>query len=118
MCGFLGEIATNLIEVDQFKSLLDLSIQRGPDQQGFWKDKHCHLGFNRLSILDLSENGSQPIVSPSGDFALVVNGEIYNYKELQKKYQIAEGDLRSSSDSEVLAHLIEKVDVSTFASEL
>ncbi|MGK0307335.1 MAG: asparagine synthase (glutamine-hydrolyzing), partial [Urechidicola sp.] len=41
-----------------------------------------------------------------------------NYKELQKKYQIAEGDLRSSSDSEVLAHLIEKVDVSTFASEL
>ena len=118
MCGFLGEISTKLIEAKDFKNLLDLSINRGPDQHGVWQVDNCQLGFNRLSIIDLSENGNQPLMSPSGKFAMVFNGEIYNYKELQKKYEIADVDLRSSSDSEILSHLIEKVDLNTFVNEL
>ncbi len=118
MCGFLGELSAKLLSTESFKTLLDLSIQRGPDQQGFWKDSHCQLGFNRLAILDLSENGKQPLLSPSGKFAMVFNGEVYNYKELQKKYNIQDADLRSSSDSEILAHLIEKISLTQFASEL
>jgi asparagine synthase (glutamine-hydrolysing) len=118
MCGFLGEIAIQLLEKESFQKLLDLSSKRGPDQQGFWRDYNCQLGFNRLSILDLSENGKQPLISPSGKFAMVFNGEIYNYKGIQKKYNIADADLRSGSDTEILSHLIEKISIPEFAKEL
>lgn len=118
MCGFLGEVSNSLLVTEHFKNLLDISIKRGPDQQGFWSDTNCQLGFNRLSILDLSENGKQPFVSPSGKFVLVFNGEIYNYKALQKKYNIDDADLRSTSDTEILAHLIDKVSLKTFAKQL
>lgn len=118
MCGFLGEISNNLLDVKSFKKLLDLSVNRGPDQQGFWKNTICQLGFNRLSILDLSENGKQPLISPSGKFAMVFNGEIYNYKDIQTKYGIEATDLRSSSDTEILSHLLEKVSIEDFAKEL
>ncbi|HMC02063.1 MAG TPA: hypothetical protein VKN14_13585, partial [Flavobacteriaceae bacterium] len=118
MCGFLGEVTPKLLEKAHFKSLLDLSVHRGPDQQGFWKDTDCQMGFNRLSILDLSENGKQPMLSPKGEFVMVFNGEIYNYKALQKKYQISDSELRSTSDSEILSHLIEKVSLDVFAKEL
>ncbi len=118
MCGFLGEASRDLISKESFLQLLNLSIKRGPDQQGYWNDKNCQLGFNRLSIIDLSENGKQPLSSPSGKFIIIFNGEIYNYKEIQKKYNIADEDLRSSSDSEILAHLIERVTLEEFANEL
>jgi len=118
MCGFLGEMSRQLTNADDFKKLLDLSIHRGPDQQGFWRNNSCQLGFNRLSIIDISEKGSQPIESPSGRFALVFNGEIYNYKEIQKKYDIKDSDLRSESDSEILAHLADIISIESFASEL
>jgi len=119
MCGFLGEIGDYLIDDSEFKQLLSLSYHRGPDQLGIWSDKkNCRMGFNRLSILDLSVNGKQPLLSPSGKFALLFNGEIYNYVEIQVKYNIAKKDLRSTSDSEVLAHLIEKVSIDVFAKEL
>lgn len=118
MCGFLGEISNSLLNDEKFKNLLDLSINRGPDQQGIWKEDCCQLGFNRLSILDLSENGKQPLISPSGKFAMVFNGEIYNYKEIQNKYNITNQDLRSSSDTEILSHLLEKISIVEFAKEL
>lgn len=118
MCGFIGEISNNLLSEKGFRKLLDLSIKRGPDQQGFWKDNFCQLGFNRLSIIDVTENGKQPLLSPNGKFALVFNGEVYNYKEIQAKYNIQEQDLRSHSDSEILAHLIEKTEIDIFAKEL
>ena len=118
MCGFLGELSNQLSSVDDFKKLLDLSIHRGPDQQGFWRNNFCQLGFNRLSIIDTSANGSQPIISPSGRFSLVFNGEVYNYKEIQKKHCINDSDLRSDSDSEILAHLVDKISIKEFAAEL
>lgn len=118
MCGLLGEVSTQTMVADRFRALLDLSQSRGPDQQGQWSDPVCQLGFNRLSILDLSENGKQPMLSPSGNYVLVFNGEIYNYKALQKKYRIDDTDLRSTSDSEILCHLIDQVPIATFAKEL
>ncbi|MDO6597689.1 asparagine synthase (glutamine-hydrolyzing) [Oceanihabitans sp. 2_MG-2023] len=118
MCGFLGEISSTLLEPTAFKSLLDLSKQRGPDQQGLWKDQICQLGFNRLAILDVSEAGKQPILSPSGRYALVFNGEIYNYKKLQVTYNISASNLRSSSDTEVLAHILDKDSIPEIAKQL
>ena len=118
MCGFLGEITPHLLEKSSFKKLLDLSKHRGPDQQSIWREDHCQLGFNRLAILDVSQNAMQPLLSPSGRYALVFNGEIYNYKVLQKKYNIEMSDLRSASDSEILAHLVERVSIEDFANVL
>ncbi|MGK0307172.1 MAG: asparagine synthase (glutamine-hydrolyzing) [Urechidicola sp.] len=118
MCGFLGEISNTLLEEVAFKDLLNLSITRGPDQQGFWKDKICQLGFNRLAILDVSEAGKQPILSPSGRYALVFNGEIYNYKKLQSKYNINASDLRSTTDAEVLVHVLDQDSISEIAKQL
>lgn len=118
MCGFLGEISSSLLDPTTFKKLLDLSKQRGPDQQGFWKDDTCQLGFNRLAILDVSDAGKQPILSPSGRYALVFNGEIYNYKELQAKYKINASNLRSTSDTEVLAHILDHDSINAIAKQL
>lgn len=118
MCGLLGEVSNNLLSNKDFKSLLALSIHRGPDQQGYWSTNNCQIGFNRLAIIDLSENALQPVLSPNNKYALVFNGEVYNYKELQHKYNILDEELRSKSDSEVLAHLIEKLDINDFANEL
>ncbi|MFM9987016.1 asparagine synthase (glutamine-hydrolyzing) [Flavobacterium sp.] len=118
MCGLVGEISTQLIDESIFQKLLDLSLNRGPDQQGIWQDNYCKLGLNRLSIIDLEENAKQPILSPSGKFAIVFNGEVYNYKEIQNKYNIRDNDLRSLSDSEILAHLIDEVSIDVFSKEL
>ena len=82
MCGILGEFVYNnhsLIDRSRFLSLLELSRNRGPDFQGYFtNDNNFQFGFNRLSILDLSENGNQPIHSSSGRYTMVFNGEIYN----------------------------------------
>ena len=66
MCGILGEfsITAKPTEKEEFKKLLNLSVARGPDNQGYYSNrKNLQLGFNRLSILDLSKLGNQPIHS-------------------------------------------------------
>lgn len=115
MCGFLGEISNTLLEPDVFKSLLDLGRHRGPDQQGGYESAVCQFGFNRLAILDVSEAGKQPMISPSGRFVMMFNGEIYNYKELQESYKIEDSHLKSTSDAEVIVHLLDKESVQEIA---
>lgn len=119
MCGLLGEVSRQIISEPIFTDLLALSRLRGPDQKGYWSDGlHCQFGFNRLSILDTTINGLQPMHSPSGRYVLMLNGEVYNYKELQSKHGIIDSDLRSTSDAEVLVHLLELVSIDEFASLL
>lgn len=118
MCGFLGEITSVLLEPTDFKNLLDLSKQRGPDQQDVWQDEVCQLGFNRLAILDITEAGKQPIASPSGRFIMVLNGEVYNFKALQLEYGIPDLDLRSTSDVEVVSHLLDKARINDISKKL
>lgn len=86
MCGLLGEFIfkSKLLPKDNFISLLNRSRKRGPDSQDYYtNEKNIQFGFNRLAILDLSENANQPIHSPSGNFTMVFNGEIYNHMELR-----------------------------------
>lgn len=119
MCGFLGECSTNLIKTDAHSILLQLSFKRGPDNIGTFKiENELQLGFNRLSIRDLSDNGNQPYHSPNQLFDFVFNGEIYNCDALISKYNLDKTALRSTSDTEVLAHLLEKASIETVASEL
>lgn len=111
MCGFIGEFSLKnlLTPQKEFSELLILSKHRGPDSTAVLKGNNFQLGFNRLAILDVSENGNQPKESPSGRYALVFNGEVYNYKELQNEYKIS--DLKSTSDTEIIICLLDKLGV-------
>ena len=106
MCGILGEIvfkSHRLIDKDQFMELLNLSRQRGPDSQDYFTNgQNIQLGFNRLAVLDLSENGNQPIHSPSNRYTMVFNGEIYNHLELRKSLPKNKYFFKGHGDSETL----------------
>jgi asparagine synthase (glutamine-hydrolysing) len=112
MCGFLGEYCFKGYSISaqkNFEELLMLSKHRGPDATIIVNDKEIQLGFNRLAILDLSPLGNQPMKSPSGRYHVVFNGEVYNYINLAKEYSL--DNLRSSSDTEVLVNLFDKLGV-------
>lgn len=100
MCGIFGHIISDGDKSNSRRALHTLS-HRGPDQWADWQDSNIYLGHQRLSIIDLSEKGRQPM--KDGDVVITVNGEIYNFKllrqELSKKYRF-----NSDSDSEVLIH--------------
>ncbi len=104
MCGIAGELCTNSppsgADWDRISSLMK---RRGPDDGGLWSsvDRLCTLVFRRLAILDLSPAGHQPMISREGRYALVFNGEIYNFRELRKKLESRGVTFRSTGDSEV-----------------
>ena len=94
MCGFLGEVSfTNKVsERSKFIQSSKLLSHRGPDNFDYFSDKiNIQLGFNRLSIFDVSENGNQPMRSKSGRFTIVFNGAIYNfpniYNEIKNEFE-------------------------------
>ncbi len=111
MCGLLGEYSfdNSLSEADAFCALLSLSKHRGPDSTDISTGENYRLGFNRLALLDISPAGDQPRKSPSQRYHLVFNGEIYNYKELIASYQME--NLASSSDTEMVLHLLDRLGV-------
>lgn len=84
----------------------DAIAHRGPDDSGAFFDGPVALGFRRLSILDLSPAGHQPMTSQDGTWTLVFNGEIYNFLELRRGLVDAGVQLRSDSDTEVLLELL------------
>ncbi|MCK9497087.1 MAG: asparagine synthetase B, partial [Dehalococcoidia bacterium] len=80
---------------------------RGPDACGAWGAPAVGFGHQRLSIIDLSVDGRQPMLDESGQVALVCNGEIYNHLELRERALARGHEFRSHSDSEVLVHRYE-----------
>ncbi len=105
MCGILGNISlTEKIDADSMKRALDLMIHRGPDAAGVWTSpsENFWFGHRRLSILDLSELGSQPMVSFDGTLVIIFNGEIYNFKSIKNELRQKGYEFRSESDTEVL----------------
>ncbi|RDK84811.1 asparagine synthase (glutamine-hydrolyzing) [Marinirhabdus gelatinilytica] len=114
MCGFLGEFCfqdTPTTETTVFKNLLRLSQHRGPDHSQVNCEETFQLGFNRLAVIDITEAGNQPKISPSNRYHIVFNGEIYNYQSLKKKYKLK--NLSSTSDTEVILHLLDSIGVSS-----
>lgn len=110
MCGLVGGWNREkgvAVDVSQIKEMVELLRHRGPDDEGIYIDEEIGLGHSRLSVIDLTSSGKQPMVSEDGRYALVFNGEIYNFRELRKKY-CSDVDFKSSSDSEVLLHILIK----------
>lgn len=106
MCGICGEIqfyggpARDEATVAHLSGLM---ARRGPDDAGQWHDGgRAWLAFRRLAILDLSPAGHQPMLTPDGRFALVFNGEIYNFRELRAELERAGVAFRSTGDTEVV----------------
>jgi asparagine synthase (glutamine-hydrolysing) len=124
MCGIAGIVATRPIErlPHRLRRLSQLLEHRGPDDQGFltWEGGPFSLGrdpdrlapgsvalvHRRLSIVDLSAQGWQPMADAAGRHAIVLNGEIYNHPELRAEMEAAGVVFRSRSDTEVLLHLL------------
>ncbi|MCL7945683.1 asparagine synthase (glutamine-hydrolyzing) [Marinobacter sp. ATCH36] len=109
MCGFAGFAEPELPgSRGQCESILDGMGQairhRGPDAGGVWFDGELHLGLShrRLSIIELSELGAQPMASESGRYVISFNGEIYNFRDLKAELEIAGARFRGHSDTEVM----------------
>ncbi len=93
---------------------------RGPNDRGTWCDERIGLGHRRLSVIDLSEAGRQPMGNEDDSIQIVYNGEVYNFRELTKKHALAERGhvFRSRTDTEVLIHLYETVGLERMLPEL
>lgn len=114
MCGICGFINKNQKSLQQPEMALthmcDALQHRGPNSKGAWCDNEMgvNLGFRRLAIQDLSDSGNQPMISPSGRYALVMNGEIYNFKVLRSQLEQKAITFRSASDTEVLLNCVDQ----------
>lgn len=109
MCGIAGIFTLNKqLHPSWIKQMTDAIAHRGPDADGTFtnESKHLALGHRRLSIMDLSTGANQPLYSSCGNFVMVFNGEIYNFKELATKHGIKEG---LNSDSRVILELFAKL---------
>lgn len=103
MCGILAIIGDKLpLSMELANLALDTLAHRGPDDRGVWHVPGAWLGHRRLSIIDTSSAGHQPMVDPSTGVALTFNGEIYNYIELRRELEALGHQFHSRSDTEVL----------------
>ena len=102
MCGIIGQVGYDgLPELDGVQQAMDLMQHRGPDDSGLDRIGASLFGFRRLSIIDLSADGHQPMMSTDGSVMLVFNGEIYNYKEIKKDLDNSRR-FKSGTDTEVI----------------
>ncbi|MBC8391457.1 MAG: asparagine synthase (glutamine-hydrolyzing), partial [Deltaproteobacteria bacterium] len=107
MCGILG--AVPLIPEHLFHNALNSLAHRGPDDEGIWQDhEHIILGHRRLSVLDLSLDGRQPMCSRRGRFVIVFNGEIYNFIEIKTELEGTGYNFKTRTDTEVLLTAFEE----------
>ncbi len=117
MCGIAGIVCqSRIFDSDQLKRIVtdmrDQMVHRGPDDAGVWVDPDggCALAHRRLSIIDLSAEGRQPMGNEDGSVQVTFNGEIYNFQALRDELIRKGHRLHSQTDSEVLPHLFEAMD--------
>src|SRR5688500_8385966 len=114
MCGIAGRInlrSHRPVDQASIRQMCDWIRHRGPDDEGTLVDGEAGFGHRRLSIIDLSPGGHQPMVSRSGRYWIDFNGEIYNYLEIRAQLEARGYVFRSSSDTEVLLAAFEAWDV-------
>jgi asparagine synthase (glutamine-hydrolysing) len=106
MCGIAAMLALNgsAVEASRLERMTSIIAHRGPDDAGFHYSGAVGLGFRRLSILDLTPAGHQPMSIADGQVTIIFNGEIYNFVELRSELQGLGHVFRSTGDTEVLLH--------------
>ena len=104
MCGITGIINLNgkPVTLNELKNMTNAISHRGPDNEGSWIEKNVGIGHTRLSIIDLSSTGHQPMISTNKRFILSYNGEIYNYKKLRSLLTAKGFQFNSNTDTEVV----------------
>ena len=104
MCGIAGIINFNGQPVSEtlLKKATDTIAHRGPDGEGHWTEGNVGIGHRRLSIIDLSPAGKQPMLSMDDRFVLSYNGEVYNFNEIRSELEKRGERFRSNTDSEVI----------------
>jgi asparagine synthase (glutamine-hydrolysing) len=109
MCGIVGGYkfkSREPFQEAQIKTALQNLRQRGPDDEGIFSKEHVFLGHRRLSIIDTSQAGHQPMQDASGRYTLVFNGEIYNYQTIRKSLERKGVEFNSYSDTEVVLYAL------------
>jgi asparagine synthase (glutamine-hydrolysing) len=108
VCGIAGIVRYNkkLVLKETLQAMGESIAHRGPDASGFWYEGNVGFVHRRLSILDLSEAGTQPFYSQDQNHVLVFNGEIFNFKEFYPELKSKGYSFHSSSDTEVLLYLL------------
>lgn len=112
MCGICGYISKNRLDDSILRTMRDTMVHRGPNDEGVWQIKgssgYIGLAHRRLSVIDLSERGHQPMLYDDGRLSIVFNGEIYNYREIRTELE-KEGYLfKSDCDTEVILYAYDK----------
>ena len=110
MCGIVAVLNFDRTAVDprRLTAMRDILHHRGPDDEGLFVEGPVGLGHRRLSIIDISESGRQPMSNEDGSVQVVFNGEIYNYLELAQDLKARGHRFSSTSDTEVIPHLYEE----------
>jgi asparagine synthase (glutamine-hydrolysing) len=111
MCGIVGTAffdPNRPVSEATLRAMTRVLRHRGPDDEGTWIDRNIGLGFRRLSIIDLSNAANQPVPNEDGSVLVVLNGEIYNFRELREVLAKKGHRFRSRSDSEVVVHAYEE----------
>jgi asparagine synthase (glutamine-hydrolysing) len=111
MCGILGQVKyQETIDPQAFKDRLQTLVHRGPDAEGLYRssDGCVALGHQRLSIIDLTDKGKQPMSNEDETVWITFNGEIYNFKELRKVLEGKGHQFKSLTDTEVIIHSYEE----------
>lgn len=108
MCGICGCVGIRPVERSEsiVRRMMDALRHRGPDDEGFLSSPPVTLGMRRLSIIDLA-GGHQPVWNEAGTVAAIVNGEIYNFRELRRELELLGHRFRTCSDTEVVVHAFE-----------
>ena len=117
MCGIIGHVAKReggRIAEPAFGAMLDQLALRGPDESTVFSREAVTLGHRRLSIIDVA-GGTQPVFNETGTIACILNGEIYNFRELRQRLEKAGHRFRTNSDTEAIVHMYEEVGDRVFA---
>ena len=106
MCGIAGVLNFSGEEVSSqiLRAMTDALAHRGPDDEGTYADGPVGLGHRRLTIIDLTDAGHQPMTTDDGRLSVVYNGEVYNFRELRKELEALGHSFHSRSDTEVVLH--------------
>src|SRR5262245_51961202 len=116
MCGIAGIVSeTGGSFESRLRPMIDAQAHRGPDDWGVWSDERCALGHRRLSIIDLSEAGRQPMSNARGDIQITFNGEIYNFQQLRRELESHGHRFRTRTDTEAIIYAYEQWGVECLA---